>query len=235
MFSEQVFESRVGVVIDFGIIIAQDVIDSFELGIVNSHFSLLPELRGADPISFSILSGQRRTGVSLMVINEKMDEGDLIAQGEYDLPADIDTKLLTSDLIELSDALLKEFLPLYESGKVHPAPQLEATIADSSVPTYSRKLKKQDSILDWNKPARELQCEVRAFIEWPRSRTKIGDVNVIITKAHVSEISGPTGTIYYKEKQLGMHCSEGTLIFDSLIPAGKKEMTASAFLSGYKI
>jgi methionyl-tRNA formyltransferase len=235
IFSEQHFESRLGIVIDFGIIINQDVIDAFELGIVNSHFSLLPEWRGADPITFSILSGQARTGVSLMLINEKMDEGELLAQADYDMPEAVTTPLLTADLIELSDHALKEILPLYESGQTKPAPQLDATIADSSEPTYSRKLTKADSILDWNKPAHQLEREIRAFVEWPRSRTTIGTTDVIITAAHVSEASGTPGTISIEDKVLGMNCGEGMLIIDKLIPLGKKEMPASAFLAGHKL
>ena len=235
LFTEKVFESQIGVVIDFGIIIDQDVIDSFKLGIINSHFSLLPEWRGADPITFSILSGQSRTGVSLMLINGKMDEGDLIAQGDYELSVATDTKLLTHDLIDLSDCLLREFLPLYVSGKVHPVPQLEATIARTNQPTYSRKLTKADGILDFKKPATQLEREIRAFIEWPRSRLKLGGLDVIVTKAHVSEINGVAGNIFNEGSQLGLYCSEGILIFDSLIPAGKKEMDTSAFLAGYKV
>ena len=233
--SEHKFVSRLGVVIDFGIIIDKDVIDSFDLGILNSHFSLLPELRGADPITFAVLSGQPQTGVSLMLINEKMDEGDLLAQGIYDLPKDVTTPRLTDDLIDLSDALLKEFIPLYVDGKVQPAPQLEATILGSVTPTYSRKLSKQDSVLDFSKTADELEREVRAFLEWPRSRANIGATEVIITKAHVNKISGVPGTLLIDNKQLGFHAVEGTLMIDELIPSGKKAMPASAFLAGYRV
>lgn len=235
LFSEQKFESRLGVVIDFGIIINQDVIDTFPLGIVNSHFSLLPQWRGADPITFAILSGQSRTGISLMLINDKMDEGKLLAQADYDLSADANTQQLTADLIELSDHTLREILPLYTAGKINPADQLEATIADSGKPSYSRKLSKDDSLLDFNKTAAELEREVRAFIEWPRSRTTIGGTDVIITKAHVADINGTPGTLWLNGKELGIHTADGTLVIDTLIPSGKKEMTAAAFLAGYKL
>src|SRR6266567_5455079 len=80
LFRNHSFASPIGLVVDYGIIIAKEVIDAFPKGIVNSHFSLLPEWRGADPITFSVLSGQRKTGVSLMLINEKLDEGMLLAQ-----------------------------------------------------------------------------------------------------------------------------------------------------------
>src|SRR6202000_1513764 len=79
------FKSNVAVLIDFGIIVSQSVIDFFPNGIINSHFSLLPEWRGADPITFAILSGQKQTGVSLMLVVEAMDEGPLLAVGEIEL------------------------------------------------------------------------------------------------------------------------------------------------------
>jgi methionyl-tRNA formyltransferase len=235
LFAEHKFESRFGVVIDFGIIIAQDVIDAFELGIINSHFSLLPEWRGADPITFSILSGQPRTGISLMLINAAMDEGDLLAQADYDLPTEITTPELTHDLIDLSDQTLRAILPAYVAGSVQPAPQLEVTIADNSVPSYSRKLTKEDGILDFQKTAIELEREVRAFAEWPRSRTTIGGTDVIVTRAHVVENVGDPGTLWQDGKQLGIHCATGTLVIERLIPAAKNEMDAASFLAGYSV
>ncbi len=235
LFKAKPATSRLGVVIDYGIIIPREVIDYFPLGIVNSHFSLLPEWRGADPISFSILSGQPQTGVSLMLIEESLDEGPLLGQAPYDIPADITTPELTEQLIELSHEMLKQILPLYIDGSTQPAPQEQVTMAASSVPTYSRKLTKQDSILDFTKPAAALEREIRAFTGWPRSRTKLGNTDVVITKAHLADTQGEAGSIWRQDDQLGINTSDGTLIIDSLIPAGKKEMPAAAYLRGYKI
>src|SRR5579872_6817577 len=86
LFAKARFKSRVAVLVDFGIIVSQQVIDSFPLGIVNSHFSLLPKWRGADPITFAVLSGDKETGVSLMLLVEKMDEGPLLAQAPLQIP-----------------------------------------------------------------------------------------------------------------------------------------------------
>ena len=159
------FKSRLAVLIDFGIIVEQKVIDSFPLGIVNSHFSLLPQWRGADPITFSILSGQGKTGVSLMLLVEAMDEGPLLAVGEVDLPKNITTPELTKDLIDLSFALLKDALPKYVGGNLLGSPQerIANVVGYSSVPSYSRKLTKEDSILDWGKPAIQLEREVTSI------------------------------------------------------------------------
>lgn len=229
------FASRVGVLIDFGIIVSQDVIERFPLGIVNSHFSLLPQWRGADPITFSILSGQDKTGVSLMLLVAAMDEGPLLAVGEFDLPPDITTPELTKDLVGISYALLRDTLPRYVAGEVKSASQekVAGIVGYSTEPSYSRKLSKEDSVLDWNKPAVQLEREIRAFLEWPKSRTILGDHAVIITKAHAADGEGTPGELWVHDKSLGIYTAKGILMIDKLKPAGKQEMTAEAFLNGY--
>lgn len=234
LIGEQQFTSPVGIVIDYGVIISPAAINSFPKGIINSHFSLLPELRGADPISFAVLSGAARTGVSLMLIDEGLDTGDLLAQSPYELTNDITTPELTEQLIELSDHMLREILPKYIAGDITPADQIHASIADSKVATHSRKLTKDDGILDTDKSASQLEREVRAFIEWPKTRTKIGDKDVVITSAIVSNIQiGEIGSIAQKDKHLLIQTADGTLDVLTLKPAGKKEMTAEGFLAGY--
>jgi len=233
----QQFNSQLGVVIDFGIIISQDVIDAFPLGIINSHFSLLPEWRGADPITFSVLSGQKQTGVSLMLITAGLDEGPLLAQIPYDLPDDITTPQLTAELVRISAASLPEVLPLYVSGQASPAPQEDVTMAARRTPTFSRKLTKDDGILDFEKPAVQLEREIRAFIGWPGSRTTLGDRDIVISAAHVTQPAelGEPGALWRDGKQFGFYTSDGVLTIDRLKPAGKPEMTAAAFLAGNKL
>jgi methionyl-tRNA formyltransferase len=240
LISTRPFNSRVGVLIDFGIIVSQLTIDSFELGIVNSHFSLLPELRGADPITFSILSGQQETGVSLMLLVEAMDEGPLLAQATYKLPAGMTTPELTNDLIDLSDQALRQVLALYLEGNAMSAPQEQVCLPGHEQPTYSRKLSKEDGILDFNKPAVQLEREIRAFIEWPKSRTTLASKDVVITKAHViadntpGKKPGDTDTTA-EPGAIIIETSNGRLAVDMLKPAGKAEMPAKAFLAGNKL
>lgn len=238
LFATKPVTSQCAVLIDFGIIVSQEVIDYFPLGIVNSHFSLLPEWRGADPISFAILSGQKQTGVSLMLLVEAMDEGPLLGQATYDIPEGATTPSLTEALIELSHECLKNILPLWLDGKTEAAPQTEVTMADSKEPTYSRKLSKDDGIIDWNKPAAQLEREIRAFIDWPKSRTELVGKEVIITAAHVVPSNSPDDKPGHVE-YLGdvglimVTTGNGTLCIDKLKPAGKNEMPARAFLTGY--
>jgi len=234
LFAARPVTSKLGVLIDFGIIVSQQVIDYFPLGIINSHFSLLPEWRGADPITFSVLSGQKRTGISLMLLTAGMDEGPLLAQTPYDLPPDITTPALTDALIELSDFSLTHILPLWFEGATTAQPQEAVTMADSKEPTYSRKLSKEDGILDWTKPAIKLEREIRAFLGWPKSRTTFGTLEVVITKAHVIDVSGTPGTRVIQGKQPVVYCGAQALAIDQIKPAGKQEMTGEAFLAGYK-
>ena len=236
VFSRNPVSSRLGIVIDFGIIIGRDVIDSFPLGIVNSHFSLLPKWRGADPISFAILSGDTQTGVSLMLIVEKLDEGPLLAQSSYPMPPGATTPELTDSLIEISHAALVEVLPKYSAGQI----QAYAQDIETS-PTYSRKLTKIDGIIDWHKPAEEIEREIRAFIEWPKSRTTLAGKDVIITAAHVAgyelhpDPSDPPKPFVTPDGKIGIpSLSNGVLVIDKLKPAGKNEMSAEAFLAGHR-
>lgn len=230
LFASSLLKSRLGVLIDFGIIVSKKVIDYFPLGIVNSHFSILPEWRGADPITFSILSGQKQTGVSLMLLVEAMDEGPLLAYSEHDLTPAVTTPELTGYLIKLSDALLQDTLPRYLAGKSKGVPQ-KVTGREVS---YSRKLTKHDGVIDWHKPAAQIEREIRAFIEWPKSRATVGDKEVIITKSHIEPASkGIPGQVFVEGREIGVQCTAGILMIERLKPIGKSEMTATAFLAGY--
>lgn len=223
VFEQHGFTSPVGLVVDYGIIIAKQVIESFPKGIINSHFSLLPAWRGADPITFSILSGQKQTGVSLMVINERMDEGDLIAQEVFDLPADITTPVLTDELITISNSMVIRYLPNYLSDDIKPYPQPTDAPA-----TYSRKLTKEDGFLQPDKTAAQLEREVRAFQGWPKSKvTLLEKYPVVVTKAHVAKTQNDGAIV--------LECNNHTyLAIDELKAPSGRTMTAEAFLRGYR-
>ena len=214
------FKSTVGIIVDYGVIVSQQVIDRFPLGIVNSHFSLLPQWRGADPITFSILSGQEKTGVSLMVIEPSLDTGKLITQKVLPIAADDTTPTLTDKLVSLSNNLLAGYLPRYIDGEIIPKNQPHPDRV-----TYSRKLTKQDSILDFTKPAADLEREIRAFTGWPKSRTTLLGQDIIVTKAHVSKVA---------ETKLDIPTGDGQyLSIDELIGPSGRKMDSKSFLNGY--
>lgn len=237
LFQTTQFSSDVAILIDFGIIVTKDIIDYFKRGIINSHFSLLPQWRGADPITFSILSGQKQTGVSLMLLVEAMDEGPLLAVGKQAIENDETTMSLTQKLISLSDILLQKEVPEYLLGGTKGIDQskMHTLIPDyPHAPSYSRKLTKNDGILDFNKPAVELEREVRAFKQWPKSKITLHGNELVITDAHVVNESGNPGSYELRKNELIIFTSKKALSIDELKPSGKPAMPITAFLAGYK-
>lgn len=224
------FASTYAVLIDFGIIVSQQAINAFPLGIINSHFSLLPHLRGADPITWAIVNGDDKTGVSLMCVDVGLDTGKLLTSKTLRLDCTETTPILTDKLIDLSDQLLQEYLPLYLSGELKPHNQPHPDRA-----TYSRKLTKGDGHIDWNEPAAVIERKIRGFIDWPGSRAQFGELDVVITSAHVVEMGQAIpGKLMVEKKRLLVGTGENWLEILSLKPAGKKEMPIQAFLAGYR-
>ncbi|MBI1952286.1 methionyl-tRNA formyltransferase [Candidatus Saccharibacteria bacterium] len=221
LFDSKPLSSRLAILIDFGIIVSQKAIDYFPLGIINSHFSILPQWRGADPITFAVLSGQSKTGVSLMLLVAAMDEGPLLAYGEYDMPTDITTPKLTDELIQLSHELLKDAVPKYLAGQLQTVPQ---TITKQPA-SYSRKLTKSDGHINWAKPSDQIEREVRAYLDWPKSQAKIFGHDVIITKARVATAQN--------DGDLVMKCQPGWLEVQELKAPSGRTMSGADFLRGY--
>jgi len=221
--------SKLGLVIDYGVIIDQQAIDYFKLGIVNSHFSLLPEWRGADPISYAILSGQEFSGVSLMTIDEGLDTGPLIASQKLKV-SNQTNPTLTSELIKLSNDLLKKNLPKYYNGQI----KLVQQDTTNKIVTYSKMLKKNNGLIDCRKPATVIEREVRAFKGWPASRLITSKLELTICSASVSSIKANEGELVVNAKQLYLGCGHDTsLQIHRLKPTGKQEMDATSFINGY--
>lgn len=203
----------------YGNIIPQPVIDMFPDGIINLHPSLLPAYRGPTPIETPILKGDSATGVSIMQLTAGMDSGPVYVQQSVDIAPDIDKFTLCEHLHTLGASLLLDNLDAILDGSLQPTPQ------DDSRATFSKLIIKSDGILDTDKPAVQLEREVRAYAGWPGTRTTLGSVDVIVTKSHVSDTA----------EELSLRCKDGNyLVIDYLKPAGKKEMPAGAFLAGYK-
>ena len=178
-----------------------------------------------------------------MLLVEKMDEGPLISVGEQEISASMTAVELTVKLIDLSSGLLRNELPRILSGKAKGVPQEQMSSLIPDYPneaSYSRKLTKDDGIIDWNKPAAQIEREIRAYIDWPKSRTTIAGKDVIVIKAHSvpsNHLENKPGDIeVIKDDGINIlmaECGEGYLCIDRLKPAGKAEMTIQAFLAGY--
>lgn len=227
------FHADIGVLAAYGKIVPQEIIDLFSHGIINIHPSLLPLHRGPTPIESAILHGETKTGVSIMQLVKAMDAGPVYAQSEIKLTGAETKETLAATLLDAGQAMLIELLPDILDGKIVPLPQ------DESHATYDQRIKKADGVIDWQKSAIMLEREIRAYAEWPKSRAKLAGADVIITKAHVnseqksSEIPG-TIIVLGSKDGLNVVTSDGILAIDRLKPAGKQEMSAQAFLAGYK-
>lgn len=226
--SESFYKDAIfGIVIDYGVIISEQVINCFPKGIINSHFSILPEWRGADPITFSLLSGQTQTGVSLMLIDKGLDTGDLLATKIYDIKPTDNNKTLTSELINISDKLLKKTLKGYLNGDITPNEQPQ------QIATYSTKLSKASGTINANKPASVIEREIRAFSGWPTSRILVNETWITIHQAEISDFDAPVNSLVVNNKRLYFGTKNKSLNIKLLQPAGKKIMDAPAFINGY--
>ena len=219
-----------GIVIDYGVIISQKTISLFRHGIINSHFSILPEWRGADPITYSLLSGQNKTGVSIMAIDSGLDTGSLYATSEIVIEPFDTNGTLTAKLINISNDLLKEYIPkiLTNNAKPHPQPS-------NAITTYSRKLLKDDGIIDCKKTATEIIREIRAFEGWPKSSLVLpGEISVIILMAKISlEKINPGVIKLTDDNSILVGTKKNSIEITRLMPKGKKAMHVKDFLNGY--
>lgn len=228
------YGAAAGILVAYGRIVPQSVIDVFPCGIINIHPSLLPLHRGPVPVESVILNGESETGVSIMALAKAMDAGPVYRQVRLPLRGD-ETKLaLTAQLLEMGRDALLGCLPGILDGTLQPQPQ------DDAAATYDGLLGPQDGILDPAKPAVRLEREVRAYLEWPRSRTVLGGKDVIVTAAHAApagEADGrEAGSVFATaDKRIALVTADGVLIIDRLRPAGKSEMDAGAFLAGNRL
>jgi methionyl-tRNA formyltransferase len=135
---------------------------------------------------------------------------------------------LTAKLININNEMLREYLPKYITGelKIHDQPSNVAA-------SYTRKLTKSDSQIDWSKSAQQIDREIRAFIIWPRSKTTLLNIPVIITEAHPTDVSLDQGAVEVKDGSLLVGCGTGSLEISRLIVPGKSEMSAQSFIAGY--
>ena len=220
------FTADAAVLVAYGKIVPQAVIDIFPKGIINIHPSALPEHRGPTPLESVIMSGASSTAVSLMQLTAGMDSGPVYAQQSVPLTGNETKQELADNLLAVGASMVHELLPSILDGSLAPTPQ------DDSHATYDQLLRKEDSQLDWSRPAIELARMVRAYAVWPRSRAHLAGHDIIITKAHAIEGNGTPGSIA-DIAGLGIHTGDGVLVLDEVLPPGKKPMNGADFARGH--
>jgi len=217
------------VVAAFGQILRPAVLALPPHGCLNVHASLLPCYRGAAPIPAAILAGEPVSGVTLMVMDEGLDTGPILAQEEWPLAPDETTASLTGSLARLGARLVVETLPYWLAGVIRPQPQ------DESQAIWSRPLTKEDGLLDWSRPAAQLDRQVRACDPWPGTYTWLGSERLRILRACPRpEWSGEElpGQVVVAGAGVGVVTGQGLLELLEVQLAGKKALSAELFARG---
>lgn len=215
------------VVVAYGQILPQAILDIPPRGCVNVHASLLPRWRGAAPIQYAILHGDAETGVTTMFLNERMDAGDIIRQRAEPVRADDTAGALHDRLAKLGAELLVETVELIAGGRAPRTPQ------DESRTTYAKKISKEDGRIDWTQPADQIERQIRAFNPWPSAYTFAGEMMLKVWRAEIIEgVSGKPGEIL---PGFVVATGRGGLKIVQLQPAGGNRMSAEEFLRGHRI
>jgi methionyl-tRNA formyltransferase len=212
-----------GVLVSYGKLLPQRTLDLFSpIGIINLHPSLLPRYRGPAPIEAAIVHGDHETGISIMRLTLGMDEGPVFAQEVLPLRGNETKPELTKSLADRGAAFLVEQLPAILSGELLPTPQKNSDVS------YTSLLTKKDSVLDpLTDDAYALQCKVRAYLGYPKTRLRIDNTDVIVTSAKVIES--------LQDDSLVVPCANGTYleILKLTAPSGKT-MSGVDFKRGYQ-
>ena len=230
------FAPDVIVVVAFGQILPQELLDIPRYGCLNVHASLLPMYRGAAPIQWAILNGEKQTGITIMQMDAGLDTGDMMAKVTVDIEPDETGDSLHDKLSLLGGPLLLDVLKQVEQGTAEHIPQEGETC-------YASQLKKEMGRIDFTRPAMELERKVRAFCSWPSAYTTLGGKTLKVWKASVwnerssdQEESRPCGEVVRIRKGgIYVRTGEGLLVLKEVQLEGKKRMDTDAFLRGYPL
>ena len=226
------YEADIFVVAAFGQILPKSILDMPKYGCVNVHASLLPKYRGAAPIQWAVINGDEVTGVTIMRMNEGIDTGDMIAKKTVRLAEDETGGSLFDKLAQVGAQLCVETMEMIEAGKVEYIPQ------NNEEATHTSMIRKELGLIDWNRPAVEIERLIRGLNPWPSAYTQLSGKTFKIWKAKVvsDENTYEPGCICRIDKE-GMYVQtgEGILLLTEVQMEGKKRMEASAFLRGYQV
>lgn len=221
------------VVSAYGHIIPKDILDIPPHGCVNIHSSLLPKYRGAAPMNWAIISGEKETGITIMLMDEKMDTGDILLQRAVCLASTCTARELHEILAPIGAELLIEALDELEKGSIKPVKQ------DDSQATYAPKLKKEDGLINWGKSSKEINNLIRGVNPWPGAFTCINNKLLKIWSAEIENEKGLRGqsgeiTLLSKDK-MTVHTGDGSLSILEVQMEGGKRMLIKDFLQGHSL
>lgn len=223
----------IGVVVAYGQIMPVSVIYLPPRKTLNVHFSLLPRYRGAAPVQWAVLNGESETGVSVMELNEKMDEGDVLAQVRTDIGPEEDAVELEKRLAVMGAELLVDCLTKID--------KLERRPQDHSLATYAPRFKKEDALINWTSSAADVGRRVRAFAGQPGAYTFFRGLRLIVWKGRVPGAAAPAGAapgtvVGVAREGLSVACGDGlTYLISSVQAEGRRRMEAWTFSQGARI
>ena len=220
------------VIVGYGQIIPQAIIDLPRYGIINVHASLLPKYRGAGPIQWSIARGESVTGVTTMMINAGLDTGDILLKTETSIGPEETALELGPRLADMGAELLVETLERLGAGTLARIPQ------DDSQSTLAPILTREDGLIDWSQPAAVIHDRARGFLPWPGAWTTFRGQRFNIWRCRVAEVDQPAvpGKLFSHQKHLYAACGDGsTLELLEVQTEGRKRVAADAFLNGQRL
>ena len=221
------------VVAAYGRILPKEILEYPSFGCINVHSSLLPAYRGAAPINWSILNGDRETGVTIMHMAEELDAGDIILQERTEIAQTENAEELYTRLAEIGAELLLQAVEKIEDGTAQRLPQNPDKV------TFAPMLSRELSAMDWSRSARELHNQVRGLVSWPMAVTELDGVRCKVWRTRVCEekTAKQAGHFVQADKKgLKIACGDGTVLqLLEIQPDGKKRMEATAFLLGHPI
>jgi len=223
------YKPDLAIIAAYGKILPKEILEIPVHGFINVHGSLLPYYRGASPIQYAILDGDKETGVTIMKIDEKMDHGPIIAKSELPIAESETYESLSKKLADLGAKLLIKIILDYVSEKIKPIEQ------DHSKATYTKIIKKEDGRIDWSKSAGEIERMTRAFHFWPTAWTLWnGKVLKILEGQVLTGGAKKIGEIFLAGGNLAIKCGKDALIIKKLQLEGGKILMAKEFLNGHK-
>lgn len=228
------YPADVFIVAAFGQILTADVLNMPKYGCINIHASLLPKYRGAAPIQWVILNGEKEAGVTIMQMDEGLDTGDMLLSDRIELSADETGDSLHDKLADMGARLIVEALEKLKKGELKAVPQPDGPLF------YAKMLKKEMGLLDFTKSAAELERTVRGLYSWPGAYTYCKGKVLKVIKAG-SALDGainnaaPGTVVKVTKEAIYVQCADGLLRIDEVKPEAKKAMSVHDFLLGNKI
>ena len=217
------------IVVAYGKVLPEEVLNLPLSGCINVHGSLLPKYRGAAPVQWALINGERITGVTTMLMDAGIDTGDILQHAEVEILDDDNAETLSGKLADLGGKTLIATLKGIRSGMVKPAPQTGSA-------TYAPLLRKDDGRINWSRSAHELLLFVKGMYPWPSAFSYLNGEMIKIIKVKPLDGDGVAGRVEKASGgQLVVGTGKGLLLVEELQPGGRRIMSAEAFLSGRKL